>query len=116
MERRLHGDIVGVEGLTGVQPEETLLASAWGWGGEGSQHCALRRDSGTGGRPEQLINARTSTWVDDGDRRLQGCFSDLAWTRGSGEECSGPRRASPGEERALRERKEKGSMKATGSV
>jgi hypothetical protein len=55
-------------------------------------------------------------WVDDGDRRLRGCFGDPAWTRGSGEECSGPRQASPGEERAARERKEKGGMKVPSSI
>jgi hypothetical protein len=46
--------------------------------------------------------------VDDGDRWLRGCSSFLAWTRGSEEECSGPRRASSREERSARERKEKG--------
>jgi hypothetical protein len=43
--------------------------------------------------------------VDDGNRRLRGCFGYPAWTRGSEEECSGPRRASPEDERATRERK-----------
>jgi hypothetical protein len=50
--------------------------------------------------------------VDDGDRWLRGCSGDPAWTRGSGEECSGPRRASPGEERAVRQRKKKGGTTA----
>jgi hypothetical protein len=57
----LHYGIVGAEGFTGVQPEESSLASAWDWGGEGSQCGALRRDSGTEGRSERLVDARTST-------------------------------------------------------
>jgi hypothetical protein len=99
--------------LTGVQPEESLLASAWGWRGEGSQRGALRRDSSTGGRPKRLVDTRTST---AGGRWLRGCFGDPAWTRGNMEECSGPRRASRGEERAARERKEKGSATTTDSL
>jgi hypothetical protein len=31
-----------------------------GWGGEGSQDGALRRDSSTGGLPEQLVDMTTS--------------------------------------------------------
>jgi hypothetical protein len=51
--------VVGVEGLTDVRSEESLLASAWGLGRRTSQRGALWRDSGTRGRLERLIDART---------------------------------------------------------
>jgi hypothetical protein len=84
-ERCLHDGVVEAEGLTGVCLEESSLASTWGLG--------RRREPAqcTRGRPERFIDATTS--VADGRWRptaLGICSGDPAWTRGSGEECSGP--------------------------
>jgi hypothetical protein len=106
-EWHLHSDAVGTEGHTGIRPEESSLCVGLVVGEEKGAGAVL---FGVTAAPEvdQSGSLGPQRRVDDGDRWLRGCSGFLAWTRGSEEECSGPRRASSREERSARERKEKG--------
>jgi hypothetical protein len=84
-----------------------------GQGGEGHQRDARRREGGTGGRPERLDDVRTSAAGGRCRSTTSGILRLPARTRGSGEKCRGPQRASPGEESTAWEREKKGGTAVT---
>jgi hypothetical protein len=85
-----------------------------GRGEEGHHRSARRSEGGTGGRLEWLGDVRTSVVGGRCRPMASGMLRLPTRTRGSGENCRGARRASPGEESAVREREKKGGTTVMG--